>query len=418
MKKIILLFFIFLTTYSFLCLSTDITAISDQTIDLNSSFTLTDNIILDKIDSYELNIYSKRAIIYERNSNTILYGKNINEVCPMASTTKIMTALLVIESSNLESIVTISKKAASTGGSRLGLKENDTIKVIDLLYGLMLPSGNDAAYALAEYVGGTYDNFISMMNNKAKSLGLVNTNFESPHGLDSTNHHTTILELAKITDYALNNDVFRKIVNTKKYTVYINNSPKTISNTNELLGTQYVYGVKTGFTNKAGRCLVSVANNNDLDIIIIVLGADSKKIRTSDSKKLLKYAFDNYTLIDLLPFINLEFNNIKDNKLKNLNIKKSFKKLNNIYIPINKHIYFPILKNGNNMISTTSNNINNIESPILKNDIIYSINVYINGKFILSSKVLSSENVYRTNYIEYLYYFIKNFKNIVNNIQF
>ena len=418
MKKIILLFFIFLTTYSFLCLSTDITAISDQTIDLNSSFTLTDNIILDKIDSYELNIYSKRAIIYERNSNTILYGKNINEVCPMASTTKIMTALLVIESSNLESIVTISKKAASTGGSRLGLKENDTIKVIDLLYGLMLPSGNDAAYALAEYVGGTYDNFISMMNNKAKSLGLVNTNFESPHGLDSINHHTTILELAKITDYALNNDVFRKIVNTKKYTVYINNSPKTISNTNELLGTQYVYGVKTGFTNKAGRCLVSVANNNDLDIIIIVLGADSKKIRTSDSKNLLKYAFDNYTLIDLLPFINLEFNNIKDNKLKNLNIKKSFKKLNNIYIPINKHIYFPILKNGNNMISTTSNNINNIESPILKNDIIYSINVYINGKFILSSKVLSSENVYRTNYIEYLYYFIKNFKNIVNNIQF
>lgn len=418
MKKIILLFFIFLTTYSFLCLSTDITAIRDQTIDLNSSFTLTDNIILDKIDSYELNIYSKRAIIYERNSNTILYGKNINEVCPMASTTKIMTALLVIESSNLESIVTISKKAASTGGSRLGLKENDTIKVIDLLYGLMLPSGNDAAYALAEYVGGTYDNFISMMNNKAKSLGLVNTNFESPHGLDSINHHTTILELAKITDYALNNDVFRKIVNTKKYTVYINNSPKTISNTNELLGTQYVYGVKTGFTNKAGRCLVSVANNNDLDIIVIVLGADSKKIRTSDSKKLLKYAFDNYTLIDLLPFINLEFNNIKDNKLKNLNIKKSFKKLNNIYIPINKHIYFPILKNGNNMISTTSNNINNIESPILKNDIIYSINVYINGKFILSSKVLSSENVYRTNYIEYLYYFIKNFKNIVNNIQF
>ena len=418
MKKIILLFFIFLTTYSFLCLSTDITAIRDQTIDLNSSFTLTDNIILDKIDSYELNIYSKRAIIYERNSNTILYGKNINEVCPMASTTKIMTALLVIESSNLESIVTISKKAASTGGSRLGLKENDTIKVIDLLYGLMLPSGNDAAYALAEYVGGTYDNFISMMNNKAKSLGLVNTNFESPHGLDSINHHTTILELAKITDYALNNDVFRKIVNTKKYTVYINNSPKTITNTNELLGTQYVYGVKTGFTNKAGRCLVSVANNNDLDIIVIVLGADSKKIRTSDSKKLLKYAFDNYTLIDLLPFINLEFNNIKDNKLKNLNIKKSFKKLNNIYIPINKHIYFPILKNGNNMISTTSNNINNIESPILKNDIIYSINVYINGKFILSSKVLSSENVYRTNYIEYLYYFIKNFKNIVNNIQF
>ena len=389
MKKIILLFFIFLTTYSFLCLSTDITAISDQTIDLNSSFTLTDNIILYKIDSYELNIYSKRAIIYERNSNTILYGKNINEVCPMASTTKIMTALLVIESSNLESIVTISKKAASTGGSRLGLKENDTIKVIDLLYGLMLPSGNDAAYALAEYVGGTYDNFISMMNNKAKSLELVNTNF-----------------------------VFRKIVNTKKYTVYINNSPKTISNTNELLGTQYVYGVKTGFTNKAGRCLVSVANNNDLDIIIIVLGADSKKIRTSDSKKLLKYAFDNYTLIDLLPFINLEFNNIKDNKLKNLNIKKSFKKLNNIYIPINKHIYFPILKNGNNMISTTSNNINNIESPILKNDIIYSINVYINGKFILSSKVLSSENVYRTNYIEYLYYFLKNFKNIINNIQF
>ena len=188
------------------------------------------------------------------------------------STTKIMTATIIIENCDLSQSVTVSKKAASTGGSRLGLKTNDKITIKDLLYGLLLCSGNDAAVALAETAGGDIQGFSKLMNNKAKALGLKNTNFESPHGLDSDGHYTTAYELAILSDYALKNKTFLEIVGTKNYTVTINGYPKTLSNTNELLGNlNGIYGVKTGFTNGANRCLVTSCKRNDMDIICVVL---------------------------------------------------------------------------------------------------------------------------------------------------
>lgn len=193
-----------------------------------------------------------------------------NVVC--VTTTKIMTATVIIENCDLSQTVTVSKKAASTGGSRLGLKTNDKITIKDLLYGLLLCSGNDAAVALAETAGGDISGFSEMMNNKAKKLGLKNTNFESPHGLDSDGHYTTAYELAILSDYALKNKTFSQIVGTKNYTVTINGYPKVISNTNELLGNlNGVYGIKTGFTNGANRCLVTSCKRNDMDIICVVL---------------------------------------------------------------------------------------------------------------------------------------------------
>ena len=231
---------------------------------------------------------SRIALVYDRASGRILFDKNGNKTTPMASTTKIMTAIIVVENSNLSDIVTIDSKSAGTGGSRLGLKKNDKITVNDLLYGLMLRSGNDAAVALAIHVGGSVEGFAELMNKKAKELNLTSTHFMVPHGLDMDGHYTTAYELAKMADYALKNEKLKAIVSTKTCTININNNPKVISNTNELLGSvSGVYGVKTGFTNGAGRCLVTACKRDSLDIITVIIGADTKKIRTSDSMKLI-----------------------------------------------------------------------------------------------------------------------------------
>lgn len=191
-------------------------------------------------------INAKHAVIFDRNSKLAIYGKKEKESCKMASTTKIMTAIIVLENSKLDDTVVVSKKSAGTGGSRLGLSTNDTITVENLLYGLMMKSGNDAAVALAEHVGGTVENFASLMNKKASELNLLSTHFVTPHGLDNDEHYTTAFDLACLTDYALQNEIFSKIVRTKTYTITLNGYPKNLSNTNELLGNlEGIYGVKT-----------------------------------------------------------------------------------------------------------------------------------------------------------------------------
>ena len=216
----------------------------------------------------EPTINSRAAIVYERSSGKILYGKEENEKRKMASTTKIMTAIVVLENTNLDDIVTISSKAAGTGGSRLGLHKDDKISVADLLYGLMLCSGNDAAVALAEHISGSIENFAILMNQKACEIGLNSSHFVTPHGLDNEEHYTTAYELALLTNYALKNDIFRKYVGTKSQTITINTYSKTLNNTNELLGyLDGVYGVKTGFTNGANRCLVTSVKRTNMNII-------------------------------------------------------------------------------------------------------------------------------------------------------
>lgn len=180
-------------------------------------------------------INSKSAVVIDRESKRILYSKNANEKRAMASTTKIMTCLIALENSKLDEIVTVSEKSASTGGSRLGLFAGDKISINDLLYGLMLRSGNDAAMQIAETIGGSCENFAKMMNKKAREIGLKNTNFVTPHGLDNENHYTTAYELALLTDYALNNEKFAEIVSCKKRIILINKQQREIYNTNELL---------------------------------------------------------------------------------------------------------------------------------------------------------------------------------------
>ena len=341
-------------------------------------------------------------IIYDRTSKQVMCGKNENVKKAMASTTKIMTAIVVLEKCNLNDVVTVSKKAAGTGGSRLKLNFEDKITVNDLLYGLMLKSGNDAAVALAEHTAGSVEEFAILMNNKAKELGLSNTNFVTPHGLDNQNHYTTAYELAILTDYALNNEKFSQIVNTKTTTINVNGIPRAIGNTNELLGNLAgVNGVKTGFTNGAGRCLVTSCNRNGNEIITIVLGCDTKKQRTSDSIKLIEYAFKNYTRINLEEKIQEEFekwNQINKNRIY-INKAESNKldlELDNIGIKI-----LPIKNGEEKDLSFEINAIYNYEAPIEKGIKIGNVVVKKNEKIIEIVDIKVAKKVEKKNILSY-----------------
>ena len=331
----------------------------------------------------EPNINARIAVAYDRKSGKVIYGKNENKRTAMASTTKIMTAIVLIENADLNQTITVSAKAAGTGGSRLGLKHNDKITMKDLLYGLMLKSGNDAAVAIAENVGGSIEKFADLMNEKAKEIGLDNTHYVTPHGLDNPEHYTTAYELAKLADYALKNEIFAKVVNTKNYTVTINGYPKNITNTNELLGyLDGVNGVKTGFTNNAGRCLVTSVNRNEFEIITVVLQADTKKIRTTDSISLIEYVYKNYELFNIKEIVDKQFqewcminkNRIVINKCKNSNIELYKTQLSNNIIPIKK--------TDKDNINIEINNLYYFEAPVEKDRIIGTLKVMLNDEVI------------------------------------
>jgi len=356
--------------------------------------------------SAELNkepiINSRSAVIFDRNSKTAIYNKNMDVKRPMASTTKIMTAIVVLENSNLNDIVKVSKKAAGTGGSSLKLKTNDEITVKDLLYGLMLVSGNDAAVALAEHVGGSINGFAEMMNKKAISLGLNSTHFVTPHGLDEIEHYTTAYELACLADYGLKNKIFKEIVGTKTYTVMINNLPRLLSNTNELLGNiNGVYGVKTGFTNGANRCLVSSVKRGELDIICVVLGADTKKDRTKDSIKLIEYAFNNFEVVNIKEKIEGEFNEWKKINEKRINIIKGIKENPDLILENLPYEKIAIKHGEENNIKIEIENIYSLEAPLEENMCIGKLKIYINETEKFELNILNKESIRKKNVLNY-----------------
>ncbi len=351
----------------------------------------------------ESNINSRSAIVFDRNSKEVIYGKDENTKKKMASTTKIMTCIVVLEKGELTDTVIVSKNAAGTGGSRVGLKTGDKATVQDLLYGLMLCSGNDAAVALAEHVGGSVEGFAELMNAKAKELNLSNTNFVTPHGLDNENHYTTAYELAIMADYGLKNKTFRSIVGTKNITININGKPRNLNNTNELLGSvSGVYGVKTGFTNGANRCLVSSCKRDNLDIITVVLGADTKKFRTQDSLKLINYAMNNYKDINVEKQINEEFEKWKKENKSSMYINKGIKE--NVEVELEKieNKYITIKNTQENNIKIEINNIKKYEAPLTKGTVIGVVTVNVKGKTKLVVNIQASETIKRKNMLNYI----------------
>lgn len=372
-----------------------------------------DDVLQTSNTSEEPKLNSRAAVIYDRKSKKVIWGKKENERRPMASTTKIMTAIVVLENANLDDTVTVSKKAAGTGGSRLGLKTGDKITINNLLYGLLLVSGNDAAVALAEHVSGSVESFAEKMNQKAEEMNLEDTHFIVPHGLDMENHYTTALELAEMADYAMNNKKFAQIVNTKNITISINGRSKSLKNTNELLGNlNGVNGVKTGFTNGANRCLVTSVNRDGMNIITVVLGADTKKDRTNDSVKLIEYAYKNYTIYNLEDIINEKYQEWKNINEKRINIVQGKNDYISTRLDKIDNYYIPIKKQDMNNVKVEIYSLKEMEAPIYENDYIGKLIIYNGEEKIEELCIRSNVSIERLTFLDYFYSLLKN--NFVN----
>ncbi len=218
------------------------------------------------------------VIVMEADSGRILYGENINNKLAMASTTKIMTTIILLEQQDIDTPFVVEAEPIMVEGSSMGLREGDTVTLRDLAYGMMLPSGNDAANVTALRIGGSYEAFAKMMNDKALELGLYDTSFVTPSGLDAPEHYTTARDLALLTQYAMENPVFREIAGLSYATVEFGNPPeeRTLKNYNKLLESySAATGVKTGLTDDAGRCLVTSATLGMESLIVVTLNCNN-----------------------------------------------------------------------------------------------------------------------------------------------
>ena len=252
------------------------------------------------IHEENLNLGSKNICAMEVSTGRVLFSKNIHEKVKIASTTKVMTCILALENCKITDMCEISKKAAATGGSTVGLKSGTKVSLKSLLYGLMLESGNDCAVAIAEHVSGSVEDFVTLMNEKAQKLGAKNTNYTNSHGLDTEENYCTAYDLAVITKYAIQNEQFNKIISTKSITLDFAGVSKYLANTNRLLhNLSYCDGGKTGFTGGAMYCLITTATLNNMRVIVIVLGAPNTDTRFSDGKKVIDYCLNTYTLTDI-----------------------------------------------------------------------------------------------------------------------
>ncbi len=348
---------------------------------------------VETVGNKRLNISAGAAIVMDTVSGRVLYEKNAYKRNSIASTTKIMTAIVALENGRDDEDVIVSKKAASISGSQVNLQEGKTYKLGDLMYAMMLRSGNDAAIAIAEHIGGSVEAFAEMMNRKAAEIGAINTNFVTPHGLDNPQHYSTPYDLALITQYALKNEKFCKIVGTKNTTFQNGN----ISNTNEMLG---LYpgadGVKTGYTGQAGRCLVTSATQNGWRIISVVLNCGSRSIRAQNSKVLLDYAFENYKSYEYLK---------EGQKISEIKLHKGLE--NNISVFSDRDISIPLMVDEVDKLQTVYNFSNEIEAPIKIYSKIGTIDYILDGKLLASADIITHDEIDRK---DFYYYFDKIFK--------
>ncbi len=324
-------------------------------------------------------ISAKSAVLIDGASGRVLYEHNAYEKMPMASTTKIMTGLLACESGKLGEPVKASAFASGTEGSSLWLKIGEKLTLEELTYGLMLKSGNDAAVAIAEHLGGSADAFALLMNKKAMGIGAVNTNFKNPHGLDAEGHYTTAFDLALIAREAMKNEKFREIVSTKTYSIPMQgeNWDRALKNHNKLLW-QYegCNGIKTGFTKKCGRCLVSSAEQDGMRLICVTLNAPDD---WNDHKYMLDYGFSNYKLKTVAK---------QDDKVTEVTYdKKHQRKVKIIY----KDDYSVMV--GDKDIITTQIELKNIKAPLEKGGSAGVLKVYCNGEMIAQRELVTESDI-------------------------
>lgn len=345
-----------------------------------------EDLTIETYNNENLNINARSAIVMDFDTGRVLYEKNAYQKRPMASTTKVMTAIVALENGNLDDIVTVSRNAASIHGSLMHLSAGEKLTLRELMYGLLLCSGNDAAIAIAEHIGGSVDGFCEMMNKKAKEIGAVNTNFTTPHGLDETGHYSTAYDMALITRYALNIPVFNEIVKTTS--IQIGN--RFLSNTNEMLTSyQGADGVKTGYTGKAGRCLITSATRDGRRFISVVLFCDSRAQRALSSKIILDYAFSLYYPRTL---INSEY-------LGTLPVYKGFEKSLPIYVE--KTVTMPLSDAEVSRLYTKISLPGFIQAPVTEKTVVGTLSVYLDDKILCESPIRAGKSIKQKTVLQY-----------------
>ncbi len=318
--------------------------------------------------------------VVEQSSGRILYKCNENKRMPMASTTKIMTAILVIENLDLSQKYRVPDEAVGIEGSSIYLEHGEILSGEELLYGLMMASGNDAAYALAMLTSGSAEQFVSLMNDKARDLGMENTHFEDPCGLEYKNHYSTAYDMAILCRYALNNEKFAEVVSTKNYQISGSEegTVRYLYNKNKILGGfEGGNGIKTGYTRVAGRCLCSSATRNGMQVICVVLNDHDW---FNDSMSLMNKAFDEYSLVNITE---------KENFSGMINICGG--KSEKCDIIIKNEIKYPI--KANESIVCTYNVEKSICAPVKANQKVGEAKYYLDGTEIAKTDIVTKESV-------------------------
>ena len=348
-------------------------------------------------------ISAKAYVILDNKTNKILYSQNETQKMYPASTTKILTALITLENCNLDDVATASKNAVTSipeGYSTANIQIGETLTIEQLLNLLLIPSANDAANVLAEHVGGSIENFISMMNAKLNELGLTNSHFTNAYGLHDENHYTTASDLATIMKYCLKNESFRKIDGQATCNIPATNksAARTYTSTNELIVPnyknyyQYLTAGKTGTTTQAKQCLVSTAYRDNLELICVILGSEK---RFGDTKNLYEYSFSNYSIKNIV--------NEKDT-IYNIDVEGATQETKNLNLLISETI--PVLINNSTSISEIKPEIilnENIIAPIEEGDILGTVKYNVEG-IEYTSKLIASHSVEKSKLFMYIIY--------------
>lgn len=332
------------------------------------------------------------AVVIDFETGRVLFEKNANEKRPMASLTKIMTSIMLVENCEMDEMIEVPSQATWIGGSTVGLKKGDKISAKSLLYGMLLPSGNDCAYTVGIHIGGTIENFANMMTKKAQEIGVTDTSFANPHGLDADTHYTTAKSMALITRYALSNKYINEAVKTKSITVNFGSFSKLLNNTNALLKTyDKADGVKTGFTNGANRCLVASATDNGRRFIAVVLGAETTNIRFSTAKTLLEESFKRYEKTDISKYLNFYINIpiIKGNKDS---YERQFS--DNLILPLTNEEY--------EKIYVKQDTIPKIEAPMEIGSYVGKIQVVLEDEVLYEKTFYLEEDIYKKTIKDYI----------------
>lgn len=330
------------------------------------------------VNSENMMLSAESYILIEEDSGRILTSHNKDKIMPMASTTKIMTALIALEKGNLDDRVLIDRESIGIEGSSIYLREKETISLKDLLYGLMLRSGNDAALAIGNHISGSQEEFVKLMNTKAQAIGAHNTNFVNPHGLSHEDHYSTAYDLALITREAFKNKTFREIVASKTYQADREDNSYFVNKNKTLWEYDKGDGVKTGYTIRSGRCLVSSASKHNMRLIAVSLNASDW---FKDNYKLFDYGFNNFQK-------KLVYD--KNHFLKSIEVENAREKLN---IKTEKDFSYPLKKKEKEKIKIKLNIDNNLKSPLEKGRKIGTIDTYLDGVLIKRDKLIGGNKV-------------------------